>query len=142
MIRSSKYLNGAKGASCKVRIAGVCKDNRETTISAHIRDENTGRGQKASDLSTADCCWDCHEVLDHRAKMPDGTFLTGVDWYFYALRGLQETLQARFEAGLLIVPIDVEPALNDRPIKPRKAKEDRAKIAGRGFPKVSRKFGS
>ena len=130
MIRSRKYLNGAKGASCKVRIAGVCKDDRSTVISAHIRDRHAGRGQKASDLSTADCCFLCHDVLDRRAKMPNGEYLSEEDWLFYALRGLQETLEARIALGLLIVPVDAEKPMG-RAVKPRKPRDQRKKIPSR-----------
>lgn len=135
MIRSRKYLNGSRGATCKLRIPGHCVGGTETTVACHIKDGSNGMGMKASDLSVLDGCAGCHRAFDLN-------MISREDWLFYALRGLQETLEQRHEAGLLIVPIDGEPALNDRPIKPRKAKEDRAKIAGRGFPKVSRKFGS
>jgi hypothetical protein len=139
VIRSRKYLDGAKGESCKVRIAGVCKDDRSTVISAHIRDRHAGRGQKASDLSTADCCFLCHDVLDRRAKMPDGEYISEADWLFYALRGLQETLEARFDLGLLIVPVDAETLSSERPVKPRKPKSERKAIQSRSsFPKQSR----
>lgn len=141
-LSSKKYLAGSRGQQCSLRIPGVCNNDPDTVVPAHIRDRHKGGGTKASDLSVANACSSCHAVFDGQAMARTGTPIDPEEWLFYALRGLQETLEQRFEAGLLIVPIDVEPALNDRPIKTRKAKEDRAKIAGRGFPKVSRKFGS
>ena len=62
------------------------------------------------------------------------------DWLFYALRGLQETLQQRFEAGLLIVPVDVETPAGDRPVKPRKPKDQRTPITNRKDPWPKRGF--
>lgn len=128
MIRSRRYLDGAKGQRCTVRIPGVCNGDRDTVISAHIRDGSTGMGVKASDLSTASCCSACHDAMDGRSMV-----LSREDWLFYALRGLQETLQQRFEAGLLIVPVDIEIGLMDRPVNPRKPKSQRAKIPSRKF---------
>lgn len=142
MIRSKKYLSGSRGQECTLRIPGVCTGDTSTVVPAHIRDGNKGTGNKASDISVANACHACHMVLDGQV-MRSGMPLDPESWLFYALRGLQETLEQRFEAGLLIVPIDAEPPPMDRPIKPRKAPEKRAsiphnpsrKIASRGFPK-------
>ncbi len=98
-IRSRPYLDGAKGQSCKLRIPGVCTGNTETTVAAHIRDGHSGRSIKASDLSVVDACAGCHARFDGQADWP----LSTEDWLFYALRGLQETLESRVEQGLLTV---------------------------------------
>jgi len=147
VIRSRKYLDGSRGAECKLRIPGVCTGDRETVVASHIRDRHTGRSQKASDLSVADACFACHEVFDLRAKLPNGTFLTGEDWLFFALRGLQDTLESRVDAGLLFVSQDPVKSFHERKVPPRKQPADRAKIVsspeikGRGFDKTrSRKF--
>lgn len=132
-IRSKKYLAGSRGATCKLRIAGVCTGNVETTIPAHIRDRHTGRGIKASDLSVADSCFNCHEVFDRRAKLPSGEYLSDDEWRFYALRGLQDTLEGRVEADLLSLPQDVKKPAHARPTAKRKPKADRGGIAPRGF---------
>lgn len=130
-ISSSKYLAGSRGATCKLQIPGVCTGDVETTVPAHIRDRHTGRGRKASDLSVADACFACHEVFDLRAKLTNGTFLTGEDWLHYALRGLQDTLESRVEAGLLFVSQDVIKTFDERPVKPRKPASQRTKIFSR-----------
>lgn len=127
-IRSKKYLAGSKGATCKLRIAEVCQGGTDTVIPAHIRDRHTGRSVKASDLSTADACFRCHEVFDRRAKLPSGEYLSETDWLFYALRGLQDTLEARVEAGLVFVPLDTPKPFNDRPTGKRKPPAERTKI--------------
>lgn len=123
MIRSAKYLAGSKGETCKLRIPGVCTGDTETVIPAHIRDRHTGRSIKASDLSVTDACFACHEVFDGR----NGT-LPREDWLYYALRGLQETLEGREARGLLFVPKDAERLSSERPVKPRKPKSERTPI--------------
>lgn len=135
LVRSKKYRDGARGQGCTLRIAGVCTGNTETTVFAHIRDSHTGRSIKASDLSGCDACWACHEILDGR----NGT-LDEVDWLFYALRGLQETLERRVEQGLLSLDIDVPKPFKDRPAKPRKLVEQRQAIPTRQSPMPSRPF--
>lgn len=83
-------------------------------------------GMKASDLSVVDGCSGCHFCMDQN-------MLTKEEWLFYALRGLQETLEQRFEAGLLIVPVDAETPPMERVVKPRKPRDQRKKIASRPF---------
>ena len=135
MIRSRKYLAGSKGETCKLRIPGVCTGDTETVIPAHIRDRHTGRSIKASDLSVTDACFACHEIFDGR-----GGTLPREDWLFYALRGLQETLEGREAKGLLFVPKDAFTPASERPVKPRKPPEQRAKIQQRKTEWPSRKF--
>lgn len=127
-LRSRKYLAGSKGANCKLRIADVCQGGTDTVIPAHIRDRHSGRSVKASDLSVADACFACHEVFDRRAKLPNGEYISNADWHFYALRGLQDTLEARVEAGLVFVPIDTPKPFHARPIGKRKPPAERKKI--------------
>ena len=103
MIRSKKYLAGSRGAPCTFRIPGICNSDWSTTVPCHIRDGNKGTGNKASDLSVANGCFACHDAMDGRSIV-----LSKEDWLFYALRGLQETLEQRYAAGLLIVPVDPE----------------------------------
>lgn len=126
-ISSAKYLSGSKGQECSMRIPGHCVGGTETTVPAHIRDRHKGGGNKASDISVANACFGCHSAFDTGK-------LTHEEWLTYALRGLQETLEQRHEAGLLIVPIDPKHA---KTIKPRKPAEKRTAI-----PKSSRPFAS
>lgn len=124
MIRSRRYLDGSRGANCTLRLPG-CTNDRETVVAAHIRDRNFGMGRKASDLSVVDACHLCHMRLDGQAKLPDGTYFTEESWAWYALRALQETLEARHALGLLIVPED---APKVAATKPRRPKADRKPI--------------
>lgn len=133
MIRSKKYLAGSRNAPCTFRIPGVCNGDWSTTVPCHIRDGNKGTGNKASDLSVANGCSSCHDFLDRRSWR-NGEIITNEEWLYFALRGLQETLQQRFEVGLLIVPVDVETPASERPIKARKPKDQRTSIPKRKDP--------
>ncbi len=124
-LSSAKYLRGSKGQQCTLRIEGVCTGDTETTVAAHIRDRHKGGGNKASDISVANACYACHMVFDRQAKMPDGSLIDTPAWNAYALRGLQETLEQRIEAGLLIFPHD---APTERKPAARKPREQRAAI--------------
>jgi ribosomal protein L31 len=134
-LRSRKYLDGARGETCKLRIPGVCNNDSETVVACHIRDRHTGRSIKASDISIVDACSACHDAFDGRSRALLGLD-RGVDWYFYALRGLQETLENRIARGILPWPADAEP--KPKSPKPRKPKAQRApipsrKLQSRGF---------
>lgn len=126
-IVSTKYVNGAKGQPCSFRMPGICDGGGETTVFAHIRDSHTGRSIKASDISGADACYHCHAKFDGQSGAP----LSEAEWLFYALRGIQETLENRIRRGLLIVPLDAFTPSHDRPVKPRKPPAQRSKIASR-----------
>jgi hypothetical protein len=125
-IVSAKYRDASRGQPCKLRILNVCTGGGEDTVFAHIRDRHTGRSIKASDISGVDACFACHDRFDGRNGM-----LNDADWHFYALRGLQETIEDRINRGLLFVQLDPERLSHDRPVKPRKAKADRKPITGR-----------
>ena len=140
-LHSQKYLAGSRDAPCAFRIPGVCI-NRDA-VPCHARDRHTGRSIKASDLSVIDGCPACHDVFDRRAKMPNGELISEADWHFYALRGLQDTLERRREIGLLFVPEDIhrapkpvtrlpkaerKPVGKSRPIPQRKAEWPSRKI--------------
>ena len=137
-IASRKYLNGSRGQPCTLRIAGVCTGGGEDTVFAHIRDRHTGRSIKASDISGADCCWACHEVFDRRARLPADDlghriYLPDDLWMFYALRGIQETMERRIAQGILVLPLDVEKPMSEKPTPPRKPKAERQAMQSRGF---------
>ena len=92
---------------------------------AHIRDENKGIGNKASDISGADACFACHAKFDGQ----DGFPLMNQEWLFYALRGIQRTIENRIARGIMIVPIDAKkvPRVKSKPKGPKKP------IKSRGF---------
>lgn len=103
MIRSPAYRDASRGQRCTFQIPDVCTGGGEDTVFCHLRDDHTGGAQKASDLSGADGCFACHNVMDRRAKMPDGLYIKDEDWTFFAFRALQRTMHRRVEQGVLII---------------------------------------
>lgn len=128
-ISSKAYRDGARDQACTLRIAGVCTGGGEDTVFAHIRDSHTGGAIKASDISGCDACFACHAVFDGQAAREA---LRG-NWHFYALRGIQATLENRIERRILIMPADATETRRTSSAKP-------GKIAGRPMPKSSRKI--
>lgn len=127
-IRSKKYLAGSRGKPCTFRIPGHCNNDWSTVVPCHIRDRHTGAGIKASDISVANGCSGCHDAMDGRSIV-----LSREDWLFYALRGLQETLEQRISAGLLTLPQDLKaPASKAKPRAKSKWPQGR-KIQSRPF---------
>lgn len=132
MVKSRKYLNGARGQECLLNIPGVCVGGTETTVACHIRDESKGMGNKASDLSTVDGCAACHAMFDIGAMPKE-------EWLFYALRGLQRTLERRVEQELLDVQHDAPKShttpkpKSKRPIQSKTAWPKGRKIQSRGW---------
>lgn len=124
-IRSKAYLRAARGQQCAFQIPGVCCGDADTTVGGHIRDEHTGRGVKASDISSADICQACHRVFDGHGSM----VLTKEEWLFYALRGIQRTLENRIHRGIISIPLDEPKPVAERPVPKRKPPEQRQKIA-------------
>lgn len=133
-ISSAKYLADSRGQVCTLRIPSVCNGDPTTTVPAHIRDRHKGGGTKASDISVANACHLCHAKLDGQLGEP----LSNEEWLFYALRGLQETLEQRHDTGLLIIPIDQPKARKPATRKPRDQRtsiRSNPAIPSRGFPK-------
>lgn len=123
-IASRKYRDASRGQQCTLRIAGVCTGGGEDTVFAHIRDRHTGRSQKASDISGCDSCRACHARFDGQ----DGHPLSKEDRLFYALRGLQETLERRIAQGVVILPRDAPKPASARPTRKRKPKAERTPV--------------
>ncbi len=61
--------DAARGRPCQVRLPGICNNNPETTVLAHIRIAGTsGTGYKPADLCATWCCSACHDVIDKRVR--------------------------------------------------------------------------
>lgn len=55
----------ARGQSCRVRLAGICNFDPETTVLAHFRMAGfSGIGMKSPDWLAAWCCSACHSYID------------------------------------------------------------------------------
>lgn len=128
-IRSRALLDSAKGAPCTMQVPGVCNRDWSTTVSAHLHDDGFGMAEKADDCSTAHLCSACHAWLDQGhwlGKVSEAEMLRLV------LRALQRTLRYRIEHKFMRIDLDKEVTFHDRPVKPRKPKDERAKVpAGR-----------
>ncbi|TDQ63616.1 uncharacterized protein DUF1364 [Maritalea mobilis] len=130
MIHSKKYTDAARGQPCTLQIPGICNGDWSTTVAAHIRDEFKGTGNKASDISILDACHSCHAKFDGQLGEP----LSRDEWLFYALRGIQRTLENRFAQGILFVPADPKKRKSGKKVRSGKP------IQSRGFPKAKRKM--
>jgi len=72
----TKLRELAKGQDCLVRIPGICKNDRDTVILAHINERSlvgAGMGQKVPDIFGSRCCSACHAEIDGRTKLSDYT---------------------------------------------------------------------
>ena len=59
----------AEGRECQVRIPGVCNNDRNTVILAHVNEKSVvgaGMGMKVDDAFGAICCHACHDAIDGR----------------------------------------------------------------------------
>lgn len=65
----SKLRNSAKWKLCTVRLPGVCNNNHETTVLAHLN--GGGMGLKKNDLFGAFACSACHDEIDGRTHVFD-----------------------------------------------------------------------
>ena len=92
--------NASRGATCTLRIPGVCNGNPETVVGCHVSIPgfSAGMAQKNDDLFLIDGCSDCHACFDSRAKFAAAP----VDW-LDVLRALMESQQRRLNAGLIVV---------------------------------------
>lgn len=123
MIRSQKIIDTARGAPCALRLPGICNNNPETTVWAHLNGFGKGMGMKTHDILGFPACSSCHAAYDQ-----------GKDRSKYvgdALRALCETLAGLVLSGLVSVPQDKSKASHDVAVKPRKPRRERAKINSR-----------
>jgi len=137
-IRSTKVLRSAKGRTCTARFPGICNNNLETTVWAHLNGATFGKGMgiKAHDVLGFHACSDCHAYYDvghgTKAWLDDATFLECV------LSAVCETYVRLIVAGIVVVPQSTPTPSHAKPTPPRKPKEKRAPIHSRGFPEQSR----
>lgn len=84
--------DSANGEECHVRLPGICNGRTDTTVWSHWPglDGDRGMGLKALDLCGAYTCSACHDAIDGRAPLPEGTTRADVvlGWMFGHLRSL------------------------------------------------------
>ena len=130
-IRSKKYLNGARGETCKAAFPGICNNDPETVVFAHLNGAafGKGKGQKAHDIAGLDACHSCHTYIDvgHGTK----PLMSDAEFNRHLLRGVVMTLVNRARRQIVIVPLDPERLSHAKPVKPRLPKAERAAIPQR-----------
>lgn len=125
MIRSKKVTRSAQGQPCFLQLPGICNFNWETTVWAHLNGAAFGKGAgvKAHDIAGFPACSDCHFAYDQRK-----TGLTDAELSQALLRATVGAWVMLIERGIVIVPLDAKTPANERPVKPRKPRNERAKI--------------
>lgn len=94
-IQSNKLRASARGKDCTVRISGVCNENPETVVLAHLPSGSKGIGMKGHDTIAVFACSACHDVIDGRSKGE-------IDWKDM-LRALRETQEIWINEGLMLI---------------------------------------
>ncbi len=64
----SKIRNAAKGHSCALQIPGICNNNPETVVLAHLPSDMHGMALKSPDWWGVHACECCHAELDRRTR--------------------------------------------------------------------------
>ena len=65
---SKPLRDSAKGEDCALRLPGVCNQNPETTVLAHVPCGQRGMGMKGPDMIAVYACSACHDALDKRGR--------------------------------------------------------------------------
>ena len=128
MIRSAKVLRSARGQPCTARFRGICNSNPETTVWAHLNGHAFGKGAgvKAHDVLGFHACAACHAYYDvgHGTKplLSEAELLTSI------LEAVTTTWVRLIRAGIVFVPEDAPKPFDSRPVKPRKPRDQRARL--------------
>jgi hypothetical protein len=93
--KSKKYRDAAKGQPCTMRLP-CCNNDPATTVLAHAN--GGGMGTKSDDFNAADCCSDCHDILDRRKFLPE--YDEGVLRRIF-ISARYETIANRIKRGIL-----------------------------------------
>ena len=94
--KQSKIRKSAKGEDCSLRL-GQCSGN-DTVVLAHIG-RNKGWGMKCADYMAVYACYNCHDIIDGRAK----SHFTKDELNTEKLRALEETLTKLIDKELINV---------------------------------------
>lgn len=128
MIRSQVVLDSARGAPCSIRLPGICNGNAETTVWCHLNGHRFGKGGalKAHDILGFHGCSSCHAYYD----VGHGTrpLMSEVDLLWAVLGAVTETWVRLIAGEIIKVPQDKMKPVAERPVKPRKPAEQRAKV--------------
>lgn len=106
----SKKLRQSAGdpdARCFLNVAGVCPDETESKTAGnmlcHFRfGGNAGGAQKPTDVCAGFGCGPCHSVMDSNGTT-HGIKRGSEEWFFYAFRANQRTLQWWVDHGYITI---------------------------------------
>lgn len=145
MIRSRKLLDTARGAQCAARFPGICCGNPETTVWAHLNGAAYGKamGMKAHDILGFHACRSCHTYTD--TGHGTNPILSDAEFWEYLLRAVCETYVRAVDAGVVIVPRDLEKPSQTISRKPKGQRKPIPKPVDTVWAKrklQSRKFGA
>ena len=89
-IELPKLRKAARGADCRLQLAGICNRDPATTVLAHR--DRLGLGIKQHDFMALNMCSDCHDVFDRRTpsefgpvallSMFDDAWPGQLEWWF------------------------------------------------------------
>lgn len=94
---SNKLRNSARGEACTLGIPGICNQDWETVVLAHIDSEGKGKGIKSPDFFAVFACSDCHAALDNFIIDP-------LERCEFTIRALYRTWIIWVDRGLIVVP--------------------------------------
>lgn len=93
---TKKLRASARGEQCTMQVAGICNNNPETVVLAHVKTEGGKIGGKSADYSACFACYDCHAWLDQNQGSEE-------DRIFYTRRAMVRTWTRWFETGLIAI---------------------------------------
>ena len=96
-MKSKKIRDSARGEQCTMQVFGICNNNPDTTVYAHINFTGATMGGKSPDYMGCYACSDCHDFMDGRANYnhPEREHLD-----FYKGRALALTVGKLIEKGI------------------------------------------
>ena len=89
----------AKGQKCTLQIPGICRNNPETTVLAHLPNESHGMARKSDDLSACFADYECHLAIDGGSRMIDHLEPGDLEWYMR--RAMIRTWRIAIDAGVI-----------------------------------------
>lgn len=99
-VKAPLLREASRGATCTLRIPGVCNHDPATVVGCHVSIPgfSAGMGQKNDDLFLIDGCAACHSALDSRSRWAE----CGLG-YDDILRALMESQSRRRASGLILL---------------------------------------
>jgi hypothetical protein len=126
---------------CTLALPGICNHDPETVVFCHLNGAAFGKGlrQKSHDIAGFHGCAACHRYYDstHGTKPT----MSDADLARSLLRAVIKTWVNLIYREIIKLPLDPDPTpFSERPIAPRKPRQERQKISGttRWPPKGSR----